>query len=160
MRAYQVFGAMTREQVARLLGALHVEAPALERQVLAAAAAAMKARPGFLLKRPPEARADAVRRAMARVGANAAAEELLATYFLDCRKPLLVEWLDHLGLEHEDGILQGADPTQPEPEKLREAVASFRAGEQSEDRELLLRAFAAQSAIDWPALDALVEKPA
>ena len=55
MRAYQVFAAMTREQVARLLGALHEEAPALERQVLAAAAAAMKARLGFLRKRPPEA---------------------------------------------------------------------------------------------------------
>ena len=39
--------------------------------------------------------------------------------------------------------------------KLSEALASFRKEEDGPDRELLLRAFAAQRTVDWPALEAL-----
>jgi hypothetical protein len=36
------------------------------------------------------------------------------------------------------------------------AVAKFREGADPEDRQLLLEAFAAQSAVEWPALDAVL----
>jgi hypothetical protein len=39
---------------------------------------------------------------------------------------------------------------------LRKAVEAQRAKGDDWNRELLLRAFAAQDAIDWPALDALL----
>jgi hypothetical protein len=35
-------------------------------------------------------------------------------------------------------------------------VATFRKPDDAADRELLLQAFAAQSAIEWPALEALI----
>jgi hypothetical protein len=47
-------------------------------------------------------------------------------------------------------------PTPPDAE-LREKVARFRAADGDEDRELLLRAFAAQTAIRWPVLDEMIE---
>jgi hypothetical protein len=101
-----------------------------------------------------------VRRALARVAASDVAEELLAVYFLDCRKELLVEWLDAVGLEHEEGSLKADSPACPEPARLDAALERFRgaakpdgdAGDRFE-RELLLRAFAAQTAVDWPALE-------
>ena len=40
---------------------------------------------------------------------------------------------------------------------LEEAVEAFRAGEDPEEREILLQAFAAQSAIDWPELEGLLQ---
>ncbi len=86
------------------------------------------------------------------------AEEILATYFLECRKELLTEWLDQLGLEHEEGVLADSNPECPDEDKLGKAVETYRGQDDDPDRELLLRAFASQSAIDWPALDALISE--
>ena len=46
---------------------------------------------------------------------------------------------------------------QPAKKKLTEAAKTFRAADDDPDRELLLAAFAAQTAIDWPDLVALVD---
>lgn len=162
MRAYQVFAAMSPEQASRVLQALRENSPPMYTQALAAASVALKARPQFVLKQPPAKRAILARRALARVAASELAEEVLAHYFLEVRKELLVEWLDALGLEHEDGVLKEATPKAPAEEKLRQAVQAFLAGEkpdESGDRALLLRAFAAQGAVEWPTLEALLPPP-
>jgi hypothetical protein len=107
------------------------------------------------LKQPAAKRADMIRRVLGRVRSNDMAEEVLATYFIDARKELLVEWLDLLGLEHEEGILSTDTPAAPDDEKIAASVTTFRSAEDDsgEDRELLLKAFAAQRAINWPALE-------
>ena len=153
MRAFQVFGSMAPERAVAVLETLAKEAPRAYTSALAAAGAAMKARPVFLARQTPEKRAEAVRRCLSRVAANDLAEELLATYFLDCRKALLVEWLDALGLEHEEGILKVDAPPEPPPAELEKRVAAFLAGDDAGDRDLLLRAFAAQEAVEWPTLE-------
>jgi hypothetical protein len=164
MRAYQVFGRMSDAEAARFLAVLAEKAPAFHVQALGAAATALRARPQYVLRQSHEKRAQAVRRALARVGASPVAEELLAVYFLDCRRELLVEWLDAIGLEHEQGTLKADEPAQPDPASLAKAVEAYRAAAAPEgepgdraERELLLRAFAAQTAVDWPALENLVE---
>jgi hypothetical protein len=91
------------------------------------------------------------------VAANGVAEETLAVYFVECRKELLIEWLDLLGVPHEDGILSDESPVPPAEAELRKAIARFRDGGDDADRELLLQAFAAQESIDWPALEALLD---
>jgi hypothetical protein len=149
---------MAPEQARRVLAALQEKAPLAWAQALGLTAGALKARPVFLQRQPPERRMELVRKALARVAADPIAEEMLAVYFLECRKELLVDWLDRLGVEHEEGTLQG-EPAEPPEKKLRAAVAGFRkeGGEDdAADRELLLRAFAAQESIDWPTLDALL----
>ena len=153
MRSFQVFAAMSPEEAERMLRVLSKEAPAMFRQAVDAAAISIKARPVFLRNQPFELRAKTVRRALARVSANLVADELLAIYFLECRKPLLLEWLDLVGLKHEDGTLADDEPAQPDPDALRDAVEKYRGAGDDPDRELLLRAFAAQSAVSWPVLD-------
>ena len=81
---------------------------------------------------------------------------MLAVFFLECRKDLLVEWLDAAGVPHEEGTLTDDVPDEPSAGTLAKAVEAFRKGDEPEVRELLLRAFAAQSSIDWSGLDALV----
>jgi len=156
MRAYQVFAAMDAEHAERVLAALGDKAPGVTAQAVAVAAATMNARPQYLRRQPFEKRAAAIRRALARVKANDLAEEMLAVYFLECRKELLEEWLGLLGLEHEDGVLQDDAPEAPSAEALEAAVARFRGAADDLDRSLLLRAFASQTAVDWPALDTLL----
>jgi hypothetical protein len=163
MRAYQVFTRMTDAEASRFLAVLAEKSPALHVQALGAAAAAMRARPQYLLKQPHEKRAEAVRRALARVASSDVAEELLAVYFLDGRKELLIEWLDVIGLEHEEGALKADTPPCPAEAALSKAVETYRGAASTEgepgdawERELLLRAFAAQTAVDWPALEKLL----
>jgi hypothetical protein len=92
------------------------------------------------------------------VAANVVSGEILAVYFLECRRPLLVEWLDSVGLEHEDGTLAADTPPQPAEAELERAVERFRAADDDPDRPLLLAAFCAQDAIEWPHLEALLSR--
>ena len=160
MKAYQVFARMAPEQAVSVLNEILDKAPATYTQAVAAASATMKARPQFLMKQSKEKRAQLVRRALSRVAANPISEEILATYFLEVRRPLLIEWLDQVSVEHEDGILANENPAAPEQALLEKAVAAYQTGEDPADRRLLLEAFASQSAIDWPELDALLEPEA
>ncbi len=155
MRAYQVFAAMSPERAVEVLRILAEKSPATFSQALLAAAGALNLRPVYLKRQSFENRAQTVRRAMARIGANAVAEEILATYFLECRSELLVEWLDSLGLEHDEGTLKSNAPEQPTKKKMEQALQKFL--DADPDRDLLVRAFASQTAVEWPVLDALLE---
>ncbi len=157
MRSYQVFTDMAPERALVLMKGVSEQAPAMFTQALHAASVAMKARAVYLERQPFAKRAEAIRRALARVAANSIAEELLAVYFLECRKPLLIEWLDTVGIEHEDGSLASDAPSPPPDARITQAAGKFRNKDDDPDRELLLRAFAAQGAIEWPALEALFE---
>jgi len=160
MRSYQVFAGMSPERAVAMMKTLQKEAPGMFRQAVDAAAIAIKARPVYMRSQPFEKRAEAVRRALSRVMANPVADELLAVYFLECRKPLLIEWLDGVGLAHDDGTLEVDTPEQPDAKQLEAAVDAFLAKDDDLDRDLLLRAFAAQAAIEWPLLDARFEERA
>ena len=156
MRSYQIFSSLPAEQNQALLRTLSEKMPVIFAQALGAACVALKARPVYLRRQPFEKRAEAIRRALARVAADPVAAEVLASYFLECRKDLLVEWLDGVGLAHKEGVLEADAPPPPADAKLRKATEKFLAVDEDPDRRLLLRAFAAQDAIDWPALDALL----
>jgi hypothetical protein len=157
MRSYQVFAAMPPDRAVAVMSRLSKDAPQMFKQALVAASASMNARPVYLRKLPFEKQAEAVRRTLSRVAANAVAEEMLAIYFLECRKELLIEWLDLLGIKHEDGILEADAPPAPKKTALQKARDSFCGADDDADRPLLLHAFAAQSAIDWPDLEALID---
>jgi hypothetical protein len=159
VKAYQVFARMTPERTHALLEGLREGAPGVYTQALAAASAWLRARPQFVLKQSPEKRAKLVRQALARFSTSPVAEEVLAAYFLQVKKPLLIEWLDLLGLEHEEGGLTADAPPQPARDVLEQALTRFRKPDDAADRALLLDAFAAQSAIDWPALEELIGAP-
>jgi hypothetical protein len=157
MRSYQVFAAMSPERAADLMRSLAEHAPVMFASALQLAAATFKTRPAYLQRQPFATRSASSRRALARVSSNGIAEEVLAVYFVECRKELLIEWLDLLGIGHEDGILSEDAPAPPPETELREAIERFRGGDGNADRELLLQAFAAQESIDWPALEALLD---
>lgn len=162
MKSYQVFAGMSPAQAQRFFDTVAREAPGLFRETAAAAAVALKVRPVFLARQKGQARQRLLQQALSRVTMSAMAEEVLAAYFVDLRLELLSAWLDALGIEHEDGILSGDAPPAPPADQLEEAVATFRSAagddaEAAEERELLLRAFAAQGAVDWPELEALLE---
>jgi hypothetical protein len=154
MRAYQIFAAMDPDRAEGFFREIAEKSPGSFTQAVYTAAAVFKSRPTFVNKQPFPRRASMVRRALSQVGNNPVAEEMLAIYFLECRKDILVEWLDALGIEHEDGSLKEDNPIEPPVEKLELTIKEFCGKDDNPDRELLLKAFASQSVIDWPVLDA------
>ena len=158
MRSNEIFASMTPEQAAGFLGELEREDGPAYSLALDAAAAAFRLRPHFLRRQPRARQADWMRKALGRTIGAPVAEEVLASYFLEHRKEMLVELLDALGIAHEDGQLTTPDPECPEADKLAPIIETFLAGDDPECRMLLVRAFAAQSGVTWPALEELLEK--
>ena len=157
MRSFQVFAAMSADESEAFFGRIKETAPAIFAQSVHAAAAALKTRPAFMMKQPFAKQVAGMRRALSRVAANPIADETLAVYFLEIRKELLIEWLDQIGIGHDDGALTEDSPEEPPSASVKEAVEKFRGADRDDpDRELLLRAFAAQASIEWPVLDALI----
>ncbi len=157
MRPHQIIASLDAQNFKRLMDALHAESPEVTHSTTIAAAQVLKFRPKFLLKQKPERRLASIKSAMGRNTANSLAEELLAVYFLKCRLPLLEEWLDLMELEHEEGILTQDEVPCPEAAELEKKVTTFLAGDEPGDRDLLLKVFSGQAAIEWPALAARIE---
>jgi hypothetical protein len=154
VRAFQIFAAMEPDRAESVFREIAAESPGSFTQAVYAAATAFKSRPGFVIKQPFARRAALVRRTLARVGSNSFAEEILAIYFLKCKKDILTEWLDALGIDHEEGSLKEDNPAEPTAEKLQLTIKQFCGKDDDPDRELLLKAFASQDVINWPLLDA------
>ncbi|MEE2704006.1 MAG: hypothetical protein VX614_08310 [Myxococcota bacterium] len=148
---------MSAEDAAAWFEELRDELPAAAQIARGAASEAFKLRRQYLQRQPRAKQAEWVRRALARPGNASAAEEVLASYFLEVHEDLVKELLDLFEIKHEDGRLEEADPAQPAKQQLITALEKFRSGEEGGLRELLLCAVAAQSAIDWPDLEELLD---
>ncbi len=157
MRSNEIFAGMSGGEALSFLEEMRESAPDVAKLALAAAAEAFRLRPEFLKRQPPPRQAEWMRRALGRTVGARLAEEVLATYFLEHEKDLLIELLDTLGVPHEEGRLEQGNPSAPDDAALAKGVEKFRSGGDREKRLFLLRSFAAQSAIDWPTLDALME---
>ncbi len=147
---------MTPARAGELMAVLAEKVPVMYASALHLAGATLKTRPAYLRRQPREKRAASIRQALSRIASNDIAEELLAVYFLECRRELLIEWLDLLGVEHDEGVLSDSVPPTPDRVALRKATKRFLGLDDDADRELLLQAFAAQESIDWPDLEELL----
>jgi hypothetical protein len=159
MRSNEIFAQMTTEQAAAFLDEVKREARPVAQLALGATAQAFRLRLEFLKRQPKLRQAEWMRKALGRTIGAPFAEEVLASYFLEHHLDLLKEWLDLAGIEHEDGQIKSESLSNPGQQIVQTAVEKFRQGDQPERRELLLRAFAAQSAVDWPDLETLVCPP-
>lgn len=156
MRSNEIFAGMSAKEAAGFLAELKQDAPDVARLALGVTAEAFRLRPEFLKRQPRDKQAEWMRRALGRTVGAPLAEEILATYFLEHEIELLKELLDAFEVPHEDGRLEQLEPPSPSAKTLQSAVAKFRKGDRPEKRELLLRAFAAQSSVEWPGLEELL----
>lgn len=151
-----VFRTMTDEEARLLLADMRDHLRPLYKQVENVAAATLRLRPVFLGKQPFDKRCEMIRKALSlKINADAVAE-ILPGFFLERYPKEVAELLDAFGVEHEEGVLKGNVPAPPASAKLKKAVAAFRKGENPRMRELLLKTFASQAAVDWPELDEMV----
>jgi hypothetical protein len=97
--------------------------PLIRASVIAVVADARKMRPIAARKLPPEVQAKIV--ATVRDPGEVLASSLLVALHLGPRKPMLVAFLDALGLPHEDGVLKDDSTTPVSLEDLKKACAAL-----------------------------------
>jgi hypothetical protein len=151
-----VFKHLTDEECEALVGEMRDAVRPLYKQLETVAAATLRVRPVFLGKQPFPKRCQMIKKAMALKSNSESGGDVLAAFFLERHAKEVSELLDAFGVEHEEGALKQAAPPQPAKKKLEKVVKEFLEGENAVLRSVLLKSFAAQSAVDWPALDAML----
>jgi len=135
---------------------VHESDKATYKATLAAVAQARHVRPVFLERQPrPQCHA-AVIATLARPALDAAAGGLIRVWLLKKQKALLVDFLNALGLKHEDGVVEDL-PEIVEDEKLKSAVATLLAKHPPEVVAVYLNAFNEMNEANWANLKTMLE---
>ncbi len=83
---------------------------------------------------------------------DAVAARALVNYHLERQRPMMVAFLDALGIAHEDGLIAEDATPQPEPEKLKAAAATLREKFPLEDVKLYCSTLVLQDSDTWGGL--------
>ena len=123
---------------------------------LQAVANARKLRLVFLERQPRPQRHATMVSALNRPQLEMEAGTLLRTWLVKKYKDMLVDFLNSLGLEHEDGVVESLPETM-EDEKLKAAVEALLAKYPHEVVGVYLNAFNDMNEANWPNLKEMLE---
>src|SRR5207244_3141703 len=106
---------------------------------------------------PAARQAATIRRSLTQVTLQELGAHLLIEWLTKSQKPMLSQFLDDLGIPHEDGMVKEAVGAEPERERLAAAVERLRASFPPEHVRVYLSAFSAITADEWDGLPELIE---
>lgn len=152
-----IWSEMSDELAAGLLTDTRTATPDLYRQAQTTAAAAMHMRPQVFRQKPVPWQAGNVRRTLTRVGQDDLGARLLIEWLTKTQTPMLTQFLDELGLEHEAGAIKDEVGEQPDRATLAAAVSHLHQQYPHEAVRVYLRSFCLITAYDWPDLPALID---
>lgn len=126
---------------------------------LGAVADARRVRSVFLQRQPRVQRHTGMMETLAKPRLEMAASTLLRTWLLKEKKSLLVDFLNALGIEHEDGVVDDLPETMEE-DKLRAAIDQMLEKYPAEVVAVYLNAFSGMNETNWPTLKTMLESDA
>jgi hypothetical protein len=128
----------------------------LYRATLGAVAEARKLRPVFLERQPRPQRHAAMLATLARPALDMVAANLIRTWLLKKHKQMLTDFLDALGIAHQEGVVEDLPPTMDDA-KVRAAVDALLAKHPPEAVAVYLNAFNEMNEVEWPSLKTMLE---
>jgi hypothetical protein len=123
---------------------------------LAAVAQARHVRPVFLERQSRAQQHATIIATLAKPALEAAAAGLIRAWLMKEKKPLLVDFLNGLGIKHEDGVVEDL-PKQMDDAKLKSAVDGLLAKYPPEVVAVYLNAFNEMNEANWPNLKTMLE---
>ena len=87
------------------------------------------------------------------------AARALVSYHLEHQRPMMAEFLDALGIAHENGLISEDSVAVPEAERVRAAAAQLAEKYPAEDVALYFSTLVSQDPDTWGALTELPETP-
>jgi len=153
MKSHEIFQAMSPLLAAEILTYLQREHTPVYKTVVQALAQQRHLRPAFVERKPAQERYTWLHAALGRKLSDTLAAHLLQAWLLGARKPLLCDFLDPLGISHdEDGTVEEL-PESPAKEKLREVITKLLTKYPAETVAVYLHAFHdMDSTVSWPPL--------
>ena len=123
---------------------------------LATVAQARHLRPVFLERQPRPQRHAAMITTLARPALELAAGGLIRAWLVTAQKTMLVDFLNSLGVKHENGVVEDLPKTM-EDGKLKSAVDALLAKYPPESVAVYLNAFNELNQANWPNLKTMLE---
>lgn len=151
-----IWAGISDETAATVLGDVKRESPDMYRQAVAAAAGSLKMRPQVLRQQPVPRQAATIRRALTQVNQQDLGAHLLIDWLTKCQKPMLSQFLDDLGIAHEEGMVKERVGSEPEAEKLTAAVERLREAFPPEHVRIYLSAFSIVTTDEWERLPEMI----
>jgi hypothetical protein len=155
LTAHEIFSGLTPAEAHELFESLHDANKPAYRGALQATAARRRLRPVFLERKPRAERHQWMQAVLAAPAHEDLGLEILQNWVLSAHRPMLGDFLDALGIAHEDGLVDTI-PAQPAREKVDAAVDAIAAKHPATAVKIYLNLFQPVGPEAWPDLDALL----
>jgi hypothetical protein len=156
LNSHELIGFMSPALANEILAYAFENDKPLYRSTLNAVAGIRKVRPIFLERQPRVQRNTAIIASLSRPALEDAAATLVRVWLVKKQNPMLVQFLDTLGIPHKDGVVDDLPPSMDD-EKLRAAVEGLLAKFPHEATAIYLLAFNEMNEANWPNLKAMLE---
>lgn len=156
LTSHELLGFMSPSLANEILNWTHETERATYKATLQAVADARKLRPVFLERQPRPQRHATMVAALNRPNLEMVASTLLRTWLVKRYKDMLVDFLNALGIQHEDGVVEGL-PESVDDAKLKDAVELLLSKYPHEAVGVYLNAFNDMNEANWSNLKALLE---
>jgi len=159
LTSHELLGFMSPALALEILTYAHDTDKPLYRATLGAVAEARKLRPVFLERQPRAQQHAAMLATLARPALEAVTGNLIRTWLLKKHKQMLVDFLEALGIPHQEGVVEEL-PAAMDDAKIRAAVEGLLAKHPPEAVAVYLHAFNEMNAVAWPGLKAMLDADA
>ena len=156
LTSHELFGFMSPALALEILTYVYETDKPLYRATLSAVAETRKLRPVFLERQPRPQRHAAMLATLSRPALDLVAGNLIRTWLLKKHKQMLVDFLDALGIPHQEGVVEELPPAMDDA-KMRAAVDGLLAKHPSEAVAVYLQAFNEMNEVEWPDLRAMLD---
>ncbi len=157
LTSHELIGFMSPNLATEILTFIHDTDKPLYRATLGAVAEARKVRPVFLERQPRSQRYATMLSTLSRPALEMITANLIRAWLLKKYNGLLVDFLDALGIAHKDGVVEEL-PKEMDDARLQAAVDAVAAKYPQEVVAVYLNAFNEINEVDWPTLNAMLEK--
>jgi hypothetical protein len=157
MTYHELFGFMSPDLAKRVLEDSFTNDKPLYKVTLAAVAGAKKVRPIFYEKKARAERDADMLSMLSRPRLEEAGATLLRGWLMKTQKPMLIDFLNALGLQHKDGVVDDFPPTLDDA-TLKKAIDALLAKYPKEIVIVYLNAFGNMNEAGWANLNEMLEK--
>jgi hypothetical protein len=156
LTSHELFGFMSPGLADDILNFTHETDKPVYKAALNAIAQARHVRPVFLERQPRAQRQAAMIATLSRPGLDAVAGGLIRVWLLKKHRPMLVEFLNVLGIKNEDGVVENL-PEGMDDTKLKSAIETLLTKYPSETVAVYLNAFNDMNETSWANLKTILE---
>jgi hypothetical protein len=156
LTSHELLGFMSPALALEILTFTYENDKPLYRAALSAVAEARKLRPVFLERQPRPQRNATMLATLSRPALDMVTANLIRSWLLKKYKPMLADFLDALGIAHQEGVVEDLPPAMDDA-KVHAAVDTLLAKYPPEAVAVYLHAFNEMNSVGWPSLKTMLE---